>query len=263
MQRPALAGLAAVAALAAVAGGARLWQGRHAEATELIAYIPATATTTIGVDVAALRGSGALDRIAGPRELESPEYRQFLAATRFDYRTDLDYAVAGLSAEGNYFALRGRFDWEALVRYAIASGGACLDGVCRLRTDSGKDASFTLASRNVLTISVGPGSRQTKRFPSPSGVAWAVLDDPPELFRGAQRVRLAVKAAPAGLIAHLAADCPDESARADLAMRLQGVLQRSRILEGQAHVAVRQNFLELRGRLDPGLLSSLGLSLAD
>lgn len=264
MRRPALA---ALAALIAIAASVLLWQTQKADATTLIARIPAVATFVIGVDVAALRASGMLERLAGPREMESAEYREFLTATRFDYRKDLDYAVVGLSSEGHYFALRGRFDWPTLERYATSNSGACEQGSCRLRTDSGRDAMFTLAEPSVLTVFLGPGFHDRKRFQSPSGVAWAVLDDPPDLFQGATKIRVTVESAFGGLTARLLADCPDESVQPALAARLQAVLQR---LQATSHdgitkgsVTLKKKSVEVTWRLDPKALLSLDLGRPD
>jgi hypothetical protein len=261
------AALAAFATLIAMAG---LWLWRSQSGTgarELIARIPASATSVIGIDVAALRRTGILDRLAGPREMESAEYRKFVADTGFNYRQDLDYVVAGLGDQGNYFVLRGRFNWPALERYARASGGTCERGACRLRTDSGKDASFTLAEPRVLTVSVGSGFMGAKGFQPPRGIAWAVLDEPPELFHGAEKVRLTVDAGTAGLRAHLVAECPDESAQPALAARLQRALQRLRVTSrdgfGKGIVESKRNSVEVTWRLEPAALLSLDLPQPD
>lgn len=264
MRRAALAAFAALIAM----GGLWLWRSQaRAGARALIARIPASATSVIGVDVAALRRTGMLDRLAGPREMESAEYQKFVADTGFNYRQDLDYVVAGLGDQGNYFVLRGRFNWPALERYARTNGGTCERGACRLRTDSGKDASFTLAEPGVLTVAVGRGFLGAKQFPPPRGIAWAVLDEPPALFQGADKVRAAVEAGSGGLIAHLAADCPDESARSALAARLQAALQRLRGMSsggfGEGTVRAKNNSVEVTWRLEPGALSSLDLPQPD
>lgn len=264
MRRAALAALAILTAMA----GLWLWRWHAAaDVRALIARIPASATSVIGVDVAALRSAGMLDRLAGPREMESAEYRQFVSETGFDYRRDLDYVVAGLARPGNCFVLRGRFNWSALERYARANGGTCERGACRLRTDSGKDASFTLAEPRVLTVSVGRGFMGAKQFPPPRGIAWAVLDEPPDLFQGAAKVRAAVEAGPGGLTARLAADCPDESVRSALAARLQAVLQKMRTMSsggfGEGTVRANHNSVEVTWRLELDALRSLDLPRPD
>lgn len=261
------AALAAFATLIAMAG---LWLWRSQARTgvsALIARIPASATSVVGVDVAALRRTGILDRLAGPPEMESAEYQKFVADTGFNYRQDLDYVIAGLGDQGNYFVLRGRFNWPALERYARANGGTCERGACRLRTDSGKDASFTLAEPRVLTVSVGRGFMGAKQFPPPRGIAWAVLDEPPDLFQGAAKVRAAVEAGPGGVTARLAADCPDESARSALAARLQATLQKLRRTSsagfGEGTVRARPNSVEVTWRLELDALRSLDLPRPD
>lgn len=226
MRRLALSALAVVA----VGAGFWFWQSReNAYAGRLIARIPSASTTTVGIDVAALRRTGLLDRIAGARDLESPEYRRFVEETGFDYRQDLDYAVAGLEDDANHFVLRGSFDWTALERYALSNGGSCVRGACSLRTDSGREASFTLAEPNVLTVTVGTHAPGSKRFAPPGGVAWAVLDrPPPSLFEGATKVTISIQAGTKGATARLQAICPDRDRRPVLAASLQSALENLR-----------------------------------
>jgi hypothetical protein len=231
----ALAALALVAVIAAAAGILR-WRA-SGEVRDLLARIPDAASTIAGIDVAALRSTGALDRIAGPAGVESPEYRAFVAETGFDYRKDLDYAIAGLSDDANYFVLRGRFDWSALQRYAMSNGGSCSQRSCSLRTDSAKDLSFALEKPTLLSISVGNRVSGAKRFSPPSGVAWAVLDRPPEIFACANKVIISVEGGLGGLVVRLAALCPDAEARPGLAANLHSALQRFRAVPAKAPLA--------------------------
>jgi hypothetical protein len=255
-------GVAALGLGAAVLG-AWLWRVRTNAAGPLIAQIPHEATTVVGVDVAALRRTGVLDRLSGPRELESPEYRKFIADSGFDYRQDLDYAVAGLSAEGNYFALRGRFSWPKLELYARSNGGTCSDGVCRLQTDSGKNASFRLRAPNLLTVSVGRARAGGKNFQAPSGIAWAVVDRPPPLFEGAAKLQFTAQVSAAGLTARILAECADAAAPPLLAARLEAALRSfpGRLAKGR--VTASPNGVEVSWALDAASIAALTESERD
>jgi hypothetical protein len=217
-------------ALAVVSAGWWVWRVRQNAPGPLLARIPAGATSVVGIDVAALRRTGLLDRIAGSRDLESPDYRKFIEETGVDYRRDLDYAVVGLHDNANYFALRGRFDWPTIERYALANRGFCGEGACRLQTDSGRQASFALVEPELLVLSVGPRGEGTKRFSPPEGIAWAVLDRPPApLFDGASKVTIAIQANMNKVSARLVATCPEADRRPALAAKLQSALKELRL----------------------------------
>ncbi|MGB9605960.1 MAG: hypothetical protein ACPL88_08795, partial [Bryobacteraceae bacterium] len=50
----------------------------------------------------------------------------------FDARRDLRQALIAFHPEGNFFLVRGRFDWQALARYVTSQGGSCYNTFCRL-----------------------------------------------------------------------------------------------------------------------------------
>jgi hypothetical protein len=251
----------------ALAAGIWIWQTRRKAALELqeaVQLLPSAAETVIGFNVALLRVSGVLDRIAGSPEMESSDYRKFVKDAGFDYRRDLDYAVAGFEKESNRFVLRGRFDWPTLERYAIANGGSCADGVCSLQTDSGKVASFTLAKPNLLSLSVGPQGPGTKELSPPPGVVWAVMDNPPLPFEGGSRVVVSVQAGLDGLFARLVADCRGPDVCLALAARLESALERFRggppALAsgiGKGRLQLLEGAVEVAWRLDSAALASL------
>ena len=82
------------------------------------------------VDVDALRRSGILKMITGSKAAEELEYRQFVDATLFDYREDLDSVAAAFKDGQVFLALKGRFHWKNLMDYAVRQGGSCHNSFC-------------------------------------------------------------------------------------------------------------------------------------
>jgi hypothetical protein len=130
-KRIALASL--LAALLVVGGG--VWFRIHSrraffDQRMLLSRFPAEDALAISVDLAGLRAAGLLEESKIALE---PEYKQFLDGTGFDYRRDLDSAVASFSRSGNYFIARGRFKWAKLRDYAQREGGSCYRDLCRIQ----------------------------------------------------------------------------------------------------------------------------------
>ena len=125
--------LAGVVLVCVLAGVYAFWRSRAAvTSAQLAAAIPAGSSTVVFVDFESMRRAGILDRLAGPRTLEEPEYKNFVKEAGFDYRRDLDGAAVGFEGDSTFLALRGRFDWSALRRYAAAQKGACDGDYCRI-----------------------------------------------------------------------------------------------------------------------------------
>ncbi len=121
--------LIAICALA-VAGVYWLRVGGGSRPSDLVAYLPAENATLVYVDVDAIRRSGLLNLVAGSKAAEEIEYRQFVDATLFDYRQDLDAIAVAFKDSQVFFALRGRFHWKNLMDYARQQGGSCRNGFC-------------------------------------------------------------------------------------------------------------------------------------
>jgi hypothetical protein len=96
----------------------------------LLSRFPAEDALAMSIDFAALRKAGLLDESKASLE---PEYKQFLDGTGFDYKRDLDTAVASFSRSGNFFIARGRFHWAKLREYAVRQGGSCYQDLCRMQ----------------------------------------------------------------------------------------------------------------------------------
>ena len=142
-----------------VAGASVYWFRAHAvrQPSSLVAYLPAANASVLYIDVDALRRSGLLGMLAGSKTSEAPDYQQFVRDTRFDYRQDLDAVATALKDSRIYFALRGRFHWNALKDYAARQGGSCHDDFCVIpgsRQD--RRISFYRLKQDVMAMAIGP-----------------------------------------------------------------------------------------------------------
>jgi hypothetical protein len=121
----------------------------------LVRRLPSERAAVLHIDVAALRQSGLLARFAGAKVVEEPDYRKFVEATAFDYRSDLDSVSAAFAPAGAFFLLRGRFDWAALSRYAQAQGGRCHDALCEMAgSQPGRIISFFPLRTGLMAMAV-------------------------------------------------------------------------------------------------------------
>ena len=137
---------------AALTGG---WYYLREPDNPLTSFLPAGERTLVYADVEGLRRSGLLALIAGSKAAEEPEYKDFVSQTHFDYRNNLDALAASFSGNDVYFALRGRFDWAALSRYAAAHGGGCVKGFCRMQgSRPERHISFYAVTPRVLALAI-------------------------------------------------------------------------------------------------------------
>jgi len=122
---------------------------------DLVAYLPAENATVVYIDVDAIRRSGILNLVAGSKAAEEIEYKQFVDATLFDYRQDLDAVAAAFKDNQVFFALRGRFHWKNLMDYARHQGGSCRNGFC-VTAGSRPDRriSFYALRRDVMAMAI-------------------------------------------------------------------------------------------------------------
>lgn len=145
----------ALAALVTLVAGAAafVWVGNRQplDAKALVSYLPANTATTLYVDVAVLRQTGYLEKIAGPQVTGDADYAEFTKQTGFDYRKDLDQAVIGFRGDQRFMAVQGRLDWDKLSAYAKSQGGHCEKQRCEVKqADSGRYFAFQLVRRGVL-----------------------------------------------------------------------------------------------------------------
>lgn len=163
--------VALLAACALAAGGIYWYRLRHTgQPASLVSYLPAANASVMYVDVDALRRSGILATLAGPKAVEDADYQQFVRDTKFDYRQDLD-AVAGAFKDGRvYFALAGRFHWNNLSDYAIRQGGSCHNNYCVLAgSQPNRRISFYPLTSRVLAMAIAPDDFAAYQIAKPTG----------------------------------------------------------------------------------------------
>jgi len=160
--------IAISAALVAVAGMlAYELQTRRAVAAgsmpELIEMAPGDATFIAYLDLENLRNDPLIDRIAAmaaPVTVDR-DYADFVSATGFDYRRDLDRAVIAGTTEQTLAIAEGRFDQEKIKQYVLRSGSLEREGdravyVMKSATP-GKSISLSFLSKNRIAIAQGGG----------------------------------------------------------------------------------------------------------
>ncbi len=99
-------------------------------AVELLRHAPLNAQTYAFLDVELLRRTGVLERLAGARGAEEPEYQAFVQKSGFNYRQHLDAVVMAKRGTAQYAVIAGRFDAARLRAYAEASAGTCTSAYC-------------------------------------------------------------------------------------------------------------------------------------
>jgi hypothetical protein len=125
--------------------------------SDLVGYLPSANASVVYIDVRALRQSGILAMLAGSRAAEEPDYQQFVQATKFDYRQDLDAIAAAFKDGRVYFALHGRFHWANLKDYAVSQGGSCHNDFCVIQgSQPNRRISFYPLKSDVVAMAIGP-----------------------------------------------------------------------------------------------------------
>lgn len=173
-------------ACALAAGGIYWFRLRSAAGpSDLVACLPTANASVIYIDVDALRRSGILDMVLGPKTAEEPDYQQFVGETKFDYRRDLDAVAAALKDGRTYLVLHGRFHWNNLSDYAGRHGGSCHNDFCVVPgSQPNRRISFYLLKRDVMAMAIGPddfGAYQVKNesgnlaLATPKEPVWALV----------------------------------------------------------------------------------------
>jgi hypothetical protein len=236
--------LLAGASFAAVA----LWLGIRAgrqfsDPRYLLSRFPAEEALVFRADFSALRGAGLLPASKTPLE---PDYKQFLDGTGFDYKRDLDFAIVSLSASGNFFIARGRFDWNKLRDYAMRQGGSCYEQLCRMPGSTPeRHISFLPLRGDTIALAVGANDLEAARLtragdpvmtPLPSAPVWLSVPGaelrkqnalPPRLrlmlsaLGNADRILVAIAPAGHGIEARLEANCRTQDDARILASQLR------------------------------------------
>jgi hypothetical protein len=241
---------AALIALCAVVVGAVVWlrQSRSFTTPEQLASLPSGPGAVLFLDAAALRDAGVLDAFFGKTVNEEADYRNFVAQTGFDYKTDLDQALVKFTDSGTYMVVNGRFDWARIMRYGIASGGSCHNSFCRIQgSQPDRLISFYPLRTHVLALAVGPNdyaaqsirpgsSRSAAPGPLPFEPVWfkaptALIRDSDKLPAGTRQfarlldkegsVLMTLGPGPAGFIAGVEVDCKNAEDAAVLKTQLE------------------------------------------
>ena len=127
---------------------------------QMVAMLPRQGASVFYVNVSAIRDSGLLTDVSGPRVTEEHEYKDFLAQTNFDYQRDLDRLAGATTGDETYFLLAGRFDWKKLTQYAQSHGGQCLQGVCALPASrANRWISFLPLRSNLMGLGISDNPR--------------------------------------------------------------------------------------------------------
>ncbi len=242
-------GLAVALCLVCATAMGGLWYARStakADPAKLLRRLPVNVEAVVAIDVAALRQAGILAAIAGSDTVEEPDYRQFVEFTGFDYRSDLDYLIAGFDSVGTYFLASGDFDWPALFQYASLQGGVCNHGFCRMPSGTrNRRVSFFPERSSVLALAAGTDEwqasmlydeREWKRQSPPKAPVWAYLSprffvanfDPgsagalsAEFLKGGKEAWLAAQARDMALELRLEVSCQNPAAAAAMRDRFQ------------------------------------------
>ncbi len=99
---------------------------------EWLSRLPPGDAVVVYLDFGALRRAGLLELLDLGRLAEETEYRAFVEQSGFDPRLDLEAALIAFHPDGNFFLLRGRFDWRSLNQFVTAHGGTCYNSFCRV-----------------------------------------------------------------------------------------------------------------------------------
>lgn len=137
------------------------------DAGGMASYMPEREAAVLFVDVSAIRSSGILDQLAGSAIGEEAEYKDFVAKSGFDYKRDLDRAMANSAQDTHYFLLDGRFDWEKLKGYAKAQGGVCEGDFCSVKGSTpGRMISFYPVSKTLMALASSPSDKAAREISS-------------------------------------------------------------------------------------------------
>jgi len=170
----------AAAALCVVLIGGIYWQrSREATPQALLGRLPSGDALVLSIDFERLRRAGVLALLDGPRVAEDPDYKAFVRQTNFDYKKDLDLAVAAFGAGGKYMLLKGRFDWKSLQAYAASQGGSCQDGLCKMTGSTPeRKISFLPIQSGVMALAVSPDDGAALRMKAPAAAVNGGPDAP-------------------------------------------------------------------------------------
>lgn len=176
-----LAIIFAVFALIAIASAVFFgwYRERAVSPAALLGRLPTANALVFAIDFHHLRQAGILRLLDSSKAAEDPDYVAFVQKTDFNYKRDLDLAVAAFAPTGKFLVLKGHFDWKALRAYAQSQGGACDADLCRM-TGSTPDRhiSFLPLRSDVMALAVSQDDSAALRLKASGPPAEAPPDGP-------------------------------------------------------------------------------------
>ena len=147
-----------VAGLAAVFLAWNAWRNsRNLSGAAMLQRLPTADAVVFSIDFVQLRRSGVFSELVGSKVMEEADYLAFVRDSGFDYQRDLDEALGSFTPSGNFFVVRGRFDWKKLESFAKQSGGSCYDRLCHMPGSvPERRISFLPLAAGVMGLAVGP-----------------------------------------------------------------------------------------------------------
>jgi hypothetical protein len=135
--------------------GVAWYRSRALTPETLLKRLPSLGALLLYVDFASLRRSGVLSEIEASKLTEDAEYQDFVRKTDFDYKQDLDMALAAFGPTGKYLFLRGQFDWKSLRNYVRSENGNCYNSLCRMQgSTQDRRISFFPLQSNLMALAV-------------------------------------------------------------------------------------------------------------
>jgi hypothetical protein len=172
-------GLAA-AVCAASLGGLFWYRSRESTPAALYKRLPARDALVFYIDFEALRRAGLMRMFDSAKGPEDPEYLGFVSATGFDYKRNLDGAMAAFGPTGRFILAKGRFDWKSLRAYAESQRGKCENSLCRLAGSTpDRRISFLPIQSGLMALAVSTDDVAATRLAAPvAGPEFQVPDAP-------------------------------------------------------------------------------------
>jgi hypothetical protein len=179
--------------------GLTLWgvvwyRSRALSPAAMLRRLPSDDAVVLYIDFSRLRAGGILPLLDGSKVGEDPEYQNFVRATDFDYKQDLDAALVAFAPKGKYMLLKGRFDWKSLIAYVRNNGGRCNNSFCKLAGSSPeKRISFFPMQGSLMAMAVSDDESAALRMNTvdaregaeiPNAPIW--LSIPPSLVKSGQ-----------------------------------------------------------------------------
>jgi hypothetical protein len=155
-----------VAALCGASVWFMVWRSqRPIPPAALMKRIPSPNPVVLYIDFAALRNSGILDKLAGSKAAQDPDYVAFIDKTGFDWQQDLDAALLAFAPDGKYYLVKGRFDWKKVRSYATDEGGACELSLCSMKSNSpDQTISFFPVQKNLMGMAVSQDDKAARHL---------------------------------------------------------------------------------------------------